>query len=128
MYNIPQNIPQIISVINITSGHGMFSPVAPTCTPISYIPSPWAHLSPLHILNGISIGLVFLHNSGRAFLYFTMGRPFSLLKLPLHMEDLVPHPIHGSLGPSKSTTQMASRSVQPFFMAQDRDRPTEEQQ
>ena len=37
------------------------------------------------------------------------------LKLPLHMGDLGPRPIHGSLGPPESTPQMVSQSVQPFL-------------
>jgi len=36
-------------------------------------------------------------------------------KISLLLEDPDPHLIHGSLGPSESTTQMASRSVQPFL-------------
>jgi len=35
--------------------------------------------------------------------------------LPLPMGDLDPRLIHGFLGPPESSTQMASRSVQPFF-------------
>ena len=35
-------------------------------------------------------------------------------KLPLSTGDLDPHLIHGSLGSPKSSTQIASRSVQPF--------------
>jgi len=31
------------------------------------------------------------------------------------VEDLDPHLTHGSLGPPESTTQTASRSVQPFL-------------
>ena len=37
-------------------------------------------------------------------------------KLPLRTEWSGPHLIHGSLGPPKTTTQMASRLVQPFFV------------
>ena len=36
-------------------------------------------------------------------------------KLPFPMGDLDPHLIYGSLGPPKFSTQMASRSVKPFF-------------
>jgi len=42
------------------------------------------------------------------------GTPLSPSKLPLPMGDLDPHLIHGSLGPSKSSIQMAFQSVQPF--------------
>jgi len=51
---------------------------------------------------------------GRHCRYFTMGHPSPWKSLIL-MGDLDPHIIHGSLGPSKSTTQAASRSVQPFL-------------
>jgi len=49
-------------------------------------------------------------------LYFTMGRPFPPPKkiAPFH-GDLDRHLIRGYLGPPKSSTQMASRSVQPFL-------------
>jgi len=50
----------------------------------------------------------------RVSLYFTMGRPFPPQNCPFPWEDLDPHLIHGSLGPPKSSTQMASRLVQPF--------------
>ena len=39
--------------------------------------------------------------------------PFSLSELPFHEWGSRPNLIHGSLGPPKSTSQMASRSVQP---------------
>ena len=42
------------------------------------------------------------------------GLPLSL-KLPLHMGDLDPHLIHGSLVPTEYSTQTASRSVQPLL-------------
>jgi len=35
-----------------------------------------------------------------------------------------PHLIHDSVGPPESTTQTASRSVQPFLQGHDRDRQT----
>jgi len=41
------------------------------------------------------------------------------------MRDLDPHLIHGSLNPPESTPQTSSRSVQPFYRAQDCDRPTD---
>jgi len=53
-------------------------------------------------------------------------------KLPLLMGGSGPHLIHGSLGPTKSSTQTASWSVQPFLQGslvwqtdRQRDRPTE---
>jgi len=36
-------------------------------------------------------------------------------KLPLPLGDQGPHPIHGTLGPPESTTQIASRLVYPFL-------------
>jgi len=59
--------------------------------------------------------LSFLHNDHRVSLYFTMGRTFPPSKLLLTMGDLDPHLTHGSLGPPESSTQRASRSVQPFL-------------
>jgi len=55
-----------------------------------------------------------------------MGRPVSASKLPIRMGDLSgPHLTHGSLGPPKSTSRTASRSVEPFCRAQGRDRQTD---
>jgi len=55
-----------------------------------------------------------LHRYYRVYLYFTMGRPFPL-KLPLPVGDLDhPHLICGSVGPPESSTQTASRWVEPF--------------
>jgi len=51
----------------------------------------------------------------RVSLYFTIWCPFPRWKLLLCMGDLDPHLIHGSLGPPESSTQMASRSVQPLL-------------
>ena len=51
----------------------------------------------------------------RVSLYFTIGRPFSPKSLPLPMGDLDPNLIHCSPGPTKSSTQKAARSVQPFL-------------
>jgi len=51
----------------------------------------------------------------RKSLYFTMGCPFSPLKLPIPVGDLNPHLMHGSLGLPESSTQAASRWVQPFL-------------
>jgi len=44
-----------------------------------------------------------------------MGRPFSPQNCPFPLGNLDTHLIHGSLGPPESTTQTASRSVQPFL-------------
>ena len=51
----------------------------------------------------------------RVSLYFTMGRPFHPQNCPFPLGIWVPHPIHGTLGPPKSSTQIASSSVQPFL-------------
>jgi len=45
----------------------------------------------------------------------SMGRPFPLNITPSNGVDLDPNLIHGSLGPPESSTQTASRSVQPFL-------------
>ena len=50
----------------------------------------------------------------RESLYFTTGCPVPPQNCRFSWGDLDPHLIHGSLGPPKSTTQTASRSVQPF--------------
>ena len=47
-------------------------------------------------------------------LYFRMGRPFPL-KIAGSHGGSAPHLIHGSLGQPESSTEMASRSVQPFL-------------
>ena len=68
-----------------------------------------------HNVNGISIGSV-------VFPHTTVERPYTLQwhahsppqNLPLPMGDLNPHLIRGPLGPPKSSTQTAYRSVQPF--------------
>ena len=55
----------------------------------------------------------FLHRWPHS-VHFAMGRPFPPQNCPFPLGYLVPHPTHGSLGPPESSTQMASRSVQPF--------------
>ena len=62
----------------------------------------------------------------RVSLDFTMGRPCFPSKLPLPMGDQNPHLTHGFLGPPKSSTQTASRSVQPILQGSlVTDRPTD---
>ena len=56
----------------------------------------------------------FLHSSQQKVPILYNGRPL-IQKLPLPMGDMDPHLIHGSLGQSESSTQTASRTVQPFF-------------
>jgi len=61
---------------------------------------------------------LFSHSSWQRVPVLYNGHPFSPRKLPLRMWDLDPYLndlIHGSLGPPKCTTQMASQWVQPFF-------------
>ena len=59
--------------------------------------------------------------------YFTMGRPFLLPQnCPFLWGMWTPHLIHGSLSPPESSTQMASRSVEPvFYRAHYCNRPTD---
>jgi len=75
---------------------------------------PWANPSP-QPKRYLDVFSRFCTDDRRVSLYFTMGRPFPPLKLPLSMGDLNPHLIHGPLGPLTSSTQTASRSVQPFL-------------
>jgi len=64
-----------------------------------------------HNRNSVSISFFRLCTDGRRVsLYLTMGRPFPL-KMPLPMGRSGPHSF---LGQPKSSTQTASRSVQPF--------------
>jgi len=58
----------------------------------------------------------FLHSLRQAVLILYNGRPSTdHKKLHLPMGDLNAHLIHGVLGPSESTAQTASRSVEPFL-------------
>jgi len=50
----------------------------------------------------------------RVSLYIRVGRPFPLKVDPFY-GDLDPHLIHGFVGPPESSTQMTSRSVDPFL-------------
>ena len=61
----------------------------------------------------------------RVTLYFTMGHPFALNIAPFHGGIWTPFN-NGSLGPPKSSTQMASRAVQLLFVGLTTvtDRPT----
>jgi len=62
----------------------------------------------------------------RVSLYFTMVRPFLPQNCPFPRGDL--DTVHGSLGPHKSTTQSATRSLQPFLqgsLVRQTDRPTD---
>ena len=54
---------------------------------------------------------------GRGSLYFTVSHPSLQIKILLRIEYLCSHVIYGFLGPPESTTQTASRSVQPFLQS-----------
>jgi len=99
----------------IAAVHGRFNSirqVAPMCTPSNTCfhgpPEPipqMASQSVQRLLNSSRQGVPILYN----------GLPLPPSKLPICMEDLNPHLIHGSLIQPESTTQTASRSVQPFL-------------
>jgi len=72
---------------------------------------PWAHLSE----DGIWIGSAVLHRRPQGVPILYNGTPLSHLKITPSHGGSGPHLIHGSLGPSESSTQRASRSVQPFL-------------
>jgi len=75
--------------------------------------TPWVHSSiqPKHHLDWFSrfctvtADIAILYN----------GTPLALSKLPLPINGCGPHLIHGSSGPPESSTQMVSRSVEPFL-------------
>jgi len=68
----------------------------------------------VHNLNGISIGSAVFAQMIAHCLY-TLKWGAHPLKIALPMGDLDHHQTHGSLGPPACSTQMASRSVQPFL-------------
>ena len=82
-----------------------------------------------HNPNGISIGsAVFYTDDVPQICPYTLQGDTPLpLKLPLPMTGSGPHLIHGSMGLPESSTQTASRSVQPFFagLTSATDRPTD---
>jgi len=61
------------------------------------------------------VQLFFLYSSRHRVAILDNGPPFSPLKLPLPTGRSGPHLIHGSFGPPESSTQTASRSIQPFL-------------
>jgi len=67
----------------------------------------------VHNPNGKLIGWTVFAQLTTESLYFTMGAPFTQIA-PCHGGS-EPHVICDSLGQSKTTTQMASLSVQPFL-------------
>jgi len=88
-------------------------------TPSNTIPTAHPSPQPKRHLNRFS-GFCTDDRRVSLYSYFTMGRPFPV-------GDLNPHLIHGSLCPSESSTQTASRSVQLFLqdsLVWQTDRPT----
>jgi len=75
---------------------------------------PWTHPS-WHRKRHLNRFSRFCTAHGKMSLYFTMGRPFSPENCPFTWRDMNPHLTHGSFGPPESTTQTASRAVQPFL-------------
>jgi len=74
-------------------------------TPI-YFMIPWGRPSPQFKLHHDWFS--YFHTGDcRVSLYFTMERSFPPQNCPFPWGDLDPHLIHGSLGPPKSSTQMA---------------------
>ena len=82
--------------------------------PITRTASRSVQLFPHRHLNRFSR---FCTDDRRVSLYFTMGHPFPPQNCPIPWVDLDPHLIRGSLGPTESSTQTASRSVQPFVQS-----------
>jgi len=87
----------------------------------------WAHSSPQHKRH-LDRYSCFCTAHCRMSLCFTMGLPFSHSKLPILVGDPDPNLIHGSAGPPDSTSQTASRSVEPFLHGSHsvRDRQTDQ--
>jgi len=67
----------------------------------------------VQIPNGTLINLAVYGQLTAKYHYTLQWAALSPLKFPLPMWGSGPHQICGSLGPSKSSTQMASRSIQP---------------
>jgi len=100
----------------IAAAHGRFNricQVAPVC-----IPPNTCFLGPTRVLNrnAISIGSAILHSSPQSVPILYNGPPLPPENCPFPWRDLDLQ-THGSLGPAESLTQMASRSVQPFFQS-----------
>ena len=100
---------------HIAAAHGWFSAIHQVC---QCVPPrnmfPWVYPSPNP--NDTSIGSAVFAQLTADYRHASPGMP-SPLKLPVPIGDLEPHVIHDCLCPSKSTTQMASRSVHPFCTA-----------
>ena len=101
----------------IRSGGGIYVPICSTCflnPPDSQPQTASWSVQP------------FLHSSRQWVPIHYNGPPFLPLKIAPFHEGSGPHLIQDSLGQSKLTTQMASRSVQQFLhLTTVRDRPTD---
>ena len=96
------------------------------CAPhVIHVMLPWP--TRLHIPNDTSIGSAAFAQLRAKSSYILQWAAPSPSKLPRRKGDLNLHQIHGSLGPPESILQTASRSVQPFCRAHDRDKSTERQ-
>ena len=85
---------------------------------VIWTPSDLWFLGPVraHNPNGITIGsAVFAQITVRPYSVRLQWDPLSSWKLPIPVRDLDLHLIHGSLSPPESSTQTASRPVQPFL-------------
>jgi len=80
-------------------------------------PSSMCFLGPtrVHILSGILMVQLILHNSGQKVPIIYSGLPISPKHCPCMWEDLVPRVIHASLGQPQSASFTASESFHPFL-------------
>jgi len=96
--------------------------MAPMCTPFNTcIRGPTRVRNP----NGISIGSAIFAKLTAECRRACQGMSFPIKIAPLLGGDLDPHLTHGSMGQPESTTQTASRSVEPFCRARYFDRQTD---
>jgi len=97
----------------LAAAHGWFTGIlkmAPVLSPNTCFRGPTGDQIP----NSISIGSAVCTAHHRVSLYFTMGHSSPLKIAPSH-GDLDSHLIYMFLGPTESSTQTASWSVQPFL-------------
>jgi len=125
-HSSPQPKWQIDQFSHFCIAHGRKSRYIKIGAPVPQnCPFPWVDLDPIkHMIPWTNLSPQpkwhldwfsrFCTDSRRVSLYFS-GSPLPPLELSLPMGDLDPHLIHGSLGPPKSSTQMASRSLQTYI-------------
>jgi len=103
-------------VLSGMPGHVLFPQIAPSHEG-SVPPSNMWFLGStrLGIPNGILISSAALHSSQQKVPILYNETPLPPQNCPFPWGNLDSHLIHGSLGPLKSSTQMASRWVQPFL-------------